>query len=216
MSASYEVRGGVAVITLNNPPVNGLSIATRSAVAAGIDRAEADGSVTAVVITGAGKALSGGADIREFGTPKALAEPNLNSLVRLVEGCRKPVVAAIHSVAMGGGLELALACHYRVAAPGASIALPEVKLGLLPGAGGTQRLPRVLGVETALNLIVSGEPVKSELLAKQPGQRLFDRIIDGDLVTGALAFAAEMGAKHAGGAALPKVRDLLHHLELDQ
>ena len=208
MSASYEVRGGVAVITLNNPPVNGLSIATRSAVAAGIDRAEADGSVTAVVITGAGKAFSGGADIREFGTPKALAEPNLNSLVRLVEGCRKPVVAAIHSVAMGGGLELALACHYRVAAPGASIALPEVKLGLLPGAGGTQRLPRVLGVETALNLIVSGEPVKSELLAKQPGQRLFDRIIDGDLVTGALAFAAEMGAKHAGGAALPKVRDL--------
>ncbi|MSR03792.1 MAG: 3-hydroxyacyl-CoA dehydrogenase [Gemmatimonadetes bacterium] len=208
MSASYEVRDGIAVITLNNPPVNGLSIATRSAVAAGIDQVEADASVTAVVITGAGKAFSGGADIREFGTPKALAEPNLNSLLRLVEGCRKPVVAAIHSVAMGGGLELALACNYRVAAPGASIALPEVKLGLLPGAGGTQRLPRVLGVETALNLIVSGEPVKSELLAKLPGQKLFDRIIDGDLMTGALAFAAEMGAKHAGGAPLPKVRDL--------
>ena len=208
MSASYEVRGGIAVITLNNPPVNGLNIVTRSAVAAGIDRAEADSSVTAVVITGAGKAFSGGADIREFGTPKALAEPNLNSLLRLVEGCRKPVVAAIHLVAMGGGLELALACNYRVAAPGASIALPEVKLGLLPGAGGTQRLPRVLGVETALNLIVSGEPVKSELLAKLPGQKLFDRIIDGDLLTGALAFAAEMAAKHAGGAALPKVRDL--------
>ena len=208
MSASYEVRGGIAVITLNNPPVNGLSFATRSAVAAGIDQAEADSSVTAVVITGAGKAFSGGADIREFGTPKALAEPNLNSLLRLVEGCRKPVVAAIHSVAMGGGLELALACNYRVAAPGASIALPEVKLGLLPGAGGTQRLPRVLGVETALNLIVSGEPVKSEMLAKLPGQKLFDRIIEGDLMTGALAFAAEMGAKHAGGAALPKVRDL--------
>ena len=208
MSASYEVRGGIAVITLNNPPVNGLSFTTRAAAAAGIDRAEADGSVNAVVLTGAGKAFSGGADIREFGTPKALAEPNLNSLVRLVEGCRKPVVAAIHSVAMGGGLELALACHYRVAAAGASIALPEVKLGLLPGAGGTQRLPRVLGVETALNMIVSGEPVKSELLASQPGQKLFDRIIDGDLMTGALAFAAEMGAKHGGGAALPKVRDL--------
>ncbi len=208
MSASYEVRGGIAVITLNNPPVNGLSLATRTAVAAGIDRAEADGSVAAVVLTGAGKAFSGGADIKEFGTPNALAEPNLNSLVRLVEGCRKPVVAAIHSVAMGGGLELALACHYRVAAPGASIALPEVKLGLLPGAGGTQRLPRVLGVETALNLIVSGEPVKSEMLAKLPGQKLFDKIIDGDLMTGALAFAAEMGTKHAGGAALPRVRDL--------
>ncbi len=208
MSASYDVRGSIAVITLDNPPVNGLSIATRSAVGAGIDRAEADGAVTALVITGAGKAFSGGADIREFGTPKALAEPNLNSLLRLVEGCPKPVVAAIHSVAMGGGLELALACNYRVAAPGASIALPEVKLGLLPGAGGTQRLPRVLGVETALNMIVSGEPVKSELLAKLPGQKLFDRIINGDLMTGALAFAAEMGAKHAAGAALPKVRDL--------
>ena len=208
MSATYEVRGGIAVITLMNPPVNGLSFATRTAVAAGIDQAEADKSVKAVVMTGAGKAFSAGADIREFGTPQALAEPNLNSLVRLVEGCRKPVVAAIHSVAMGGGLELALACHYRVAAPGASIALPEVKLGLLPGAGGTQRLPRALGVETALNLIVSGEPVKSELLAKQPGQKLFDRIVDGDLMAGALAFAAEAGEKHAGGAPLPKVRDL--------
>ena len=208
MSATYEVRGGIAVITLMNPPVNGLSLATRTAVAAGIDQAEADKSVKAVVMTGAGKAFSAGADIREFGTPQALAEPNLNSLVRLVEGCRKPVVAAIHSVAMGGGLELALACHYRVAAPGASIALPEVKLGLLPGAGGTQRLPRALGVETALNLIVSGEPVKSELLAKQPGQKLFDRIVDGDLMAGALAFAAEAGEKHAGGAPLPKVRDL--------
>ena len=130
MRATYEVRGGIAVITLMNPPVNGLSFATRTAVAAGIDQAEADKSVKAVVMTGAGKAFSAGADIREFGTPQALAEPNLNSLVRLVEGCRKPVVAAIHSVAMGGGLELALACHYRVAAPGASIALPEVKLGL--------------------------------------------------------------------------------------
>ena len=208
MRATYEVRGGIAVITLMNPPVNGLSFATRTAVAAGIDQAEADKSVKAVVMTGAGKAFSAGADIREFGTPQALAEPNLNSLVRLVEGCRKPVVAAIHSVAMGGGLELALACHYRVAAPGASIALPEVKLGLLPGAGGTQRLPRALGVETALNLIVSGEPVKSELLAKQPGQKLFDRIVDGDLMAGALAFAAEAGEKHAGGAPLPKVRDL--------
>jgi len=208
MSATYEVRGGIAVITLSNPPVNGLSLATRSAIAAGIDRAEDDGSVRAVVITGAGKAFSGGADIREFGTPNAMAEPNLNSVVRLVEGCRKPVVAAVHSVAMGGGLELALACHYRVAAPGASIALPEVKLGLLPGAGGTQRLPRALGVETALNLIVSGEPVKSELLAKQPGQRLFDQVIDGDLMAGALAFAADMGKKHAGGAPLPMVRDL--------
>ena len=208
MSARYEVRDGIAVITLDNPPVNGLGHATRTDAAAGIARAEADPAVKAVVVTGAGKAFSGGADIREFGSPKALAEPNLRSLITVVETCSKPVVAAIHGVCMGGGVELALGCHYRVAAPGASIALPEVKLGLLPGAGGTQRLPRVLGVETALNMIVSGEPVKSELLAKQPGQRLFDRIIEGDLVAGAGVFAAEVGAKHAGGVPLPRVRDL--------
>lgn len=208
MSARYEVRGGVAVITLDNPPVNGLGFDTRTAVAAGIAKADADPAVTAVVLTGAGKAFSGGADIREFGSPKALAEPNLGTLIKIVDGCRKPVVAAIHSVCMGGGLELALGCHYRVAVAGASIALPEVKLGLLPGAGGTQRLPRVLGVETALNMIVSGEPVKSELLARLPGQKLFDQLIDGDLMTDALAFAAEVGARHAGGAPLPRVRNL--------
>ncbi|HLO94755.1 MAG TPA: enoyl-CoA hydratase-related protein, partial [Burkholderiaceae bacterium] len=151
MSASYEVHGAVAVITLNNPPVNGLGYATRKAVAEGIDRAEADAAVKAIVITGAGKAFSGGADIREFGSPKALAEPNLHSLIAKVEACSKPVIAAIHTVCMGGGLELSLGCHYRVAAPGAKIALPEVKIGLLPGAGGTQRLPRALGVEPALN-----------------------------------------------------------------
>jgi 3-hydroxyacyl-CoA dehydrogenase len=124
------------------------------------------------------------------------------------------VVAAIHSVCMGGGLELALGCHYRVAAPGAQIALPEVKLGLLPGAGGTQRLPRVLGVETALNMIVSGEPVKSELLAQQPGQKLFDRIIEGDLLTapglrrrGGRPAPAAARARHEGDA--PERRRLL-------
>jgi 3-hydroxyacyl-CoA dehydrogenase len=204
MSASYEVRGAVAVITLDNPPVNGLGFATRTAVAEGIARAEDDAAVKAIVITGAGKAFSGGADIREFGSPKAMAEPNLLSLIARVEGATKPVVAAIHSVCMGGGLELSLGCHYRVAAPGANIALPEVKLGLLPGAGGTQRLPRAIGVEAALNMIVSGEPVKSELLAQIPKQQLFDRIIEGDLMEGALAFAAEI----ADARPLPRVRDL--------
>jgi 3-hydroxyacyl-CoA dehydrogenase len=209
MSASYEVRGPVAVITLNNPPVNGLGFETRKAVADGLARAQADAAVTAIVITGAGKAFSGGADIREFGSPKALAEPNLHSLILLVEQAAKPVVAAIHTVCMGGGLELSLGCHYRVVAPGAQIALPEVKLGLLPGAGGTQRLPRVLGVETALNMIVSGEPVKSELLASLPSQKLFDRLIEGDLLEGACAFAAEKAAEHqASGQPLPLVRHL--------
>jgi 3-hydroxyacyl-CoA dehydrogenase len=208
MSASYEIRDGIAVITLNNPPVNGLGFDTRRAVAEGLDKAQADAAVKAVVITGAGKAFSGGADIREFGSPKAVAEPNLLSLIRATEQCTKPVVAAIHTVCMGGGLELALGCHYRVTAPGAQVALPEVKIGLIPGAGGTQRLPRVLGLETALNMIVSGEPVKSELLASLPGQKLFDKVIDGDLLAGAIAFAQDVGAKHAGGAPLPLVRDL--------
>ncbi len=204
MSASYELHGPVAVITLNNPPVNGLGYASRLAVAEGLERAQADANVKAIVITGAGKAFSGGADIKEFGTPKALAEPNLLSLIRLVELCSKPVVAAIHSVCMGGGLELSLGCHYRVASAGANVALPEVKIGLLPGAGGTQRLPRVLGAETALNMIVSGDAVKSELLASLPGQKLFDKMIDGDLLAGAIAFATEIADKRP----LPLVRDL--------
>ncbi|WP_343628505.1 3-hydroxyacyl-CoA dehydrogenase NAD-binding domain-containing protein [Roseateles sp.] len=204
MGASYEVRGQVAVITLNNPPVNGLGHATRLAVSDGIERAENDPAVKAVVLTGAGKAFSGGADIREFGSPKALAEPNLGSLINRVESCTKPVVAAIHSVAMGGGLELALGCHYRVTAPGAKVALPEVKLGLLPGAGGTQRLPRALGVEPALNMIVSGEPVNSELLAQVPGQVLFQKVIEGDLIDGAVQYALEIADKRP----LPRVRDL--------
>ncbi len=204
MSATYEVRGAVAVITMNNPPVNGLGFATRHGIADGMERAWADASVKAIVLTGGGKAFSGGADIKEFGSPKAIAEPNLLSLIKLMESSAKPVVAAIHSVCMGGGLELSLGCHYRVAAPGAQVGLPEVKLGLIPGAGGTQRLPRVLGVETALNMIVSGDPVKSELLAALPGQKLFDTIIEGDLMAGALAFAADVAAKP-----LPKlVRDL--------
>lgn len=204
MSASYELHGPVAVITLNNPPVNGLGYDTRRAVADGLDRAQADAAVKAIVVTGAGKAFSGGADIKEFGSPKAIAEPNLLSLIRALELCSKPVVAAVHSVCMGGGLELALGCHYRVASPGANVALPEVKIGLIPGAGGTQRLPRVLGLETALNMIVSGEPVKSEVLASLPGQKLFDKMIDGDLLAGAIAFATEVADQRP----LPLVRDL--------
>ena len=204
MSANYELRGNVAVITLDNPPVNGLGHATRLGITGGIERAQADAGVKAIVITGAGKAFSGGADIREFGTTKALAEPNLLSVIAALEASSKPIVAAIHSVCMGGGLELALGCHYRVASAGTLVALPEVKLGLIPGAGGTQRLPRVIGVENALNMIVSGEPVKSEMLAMAPGQKLFNKIIDGDLMAGALGYAAEM----ADVRPLPLVRDL--------
>ena len=210
MTAEYKVHGDIALITLNNPPVNGLGLATRQGITAGLEQAQADPAVKAVVLTGAGKAFSGGADIKEFGTPKALAEPNLLSVILAVENCSKPVVAAIHSVAMGGGLELSLGCHYRIAAPGANIALPEVKLGLIPGAGGTQRLPRVLGVEAALNMIVSGEPVKSEMLAQLPGQKLFDKMASSPekLAEEAMAFAKEVAAKHADGSPLPLVRNL--------
>ena len=202
MSAEYQVHGTVAVITLNNPPVNGLGLATRAAAVAGIKQALADDAVKAIVITGAGKAFSGGADIKEFNTPAALAEPSLHTLIATAEASTKPVVAAIHTVCMGGGLELALGCHYRVALPGAQIALPEVKLGLLPGAGGTQRLPRVLGLEMALNMIVSGTPVASEKLAKTA---LFDELFaaDADLVQSAIAFASKI----ADARPLPKVRD---------
>jgi 3-hydroxyacyl-CoA dehydrogenase len=206
MTAEYQVHGDVAVITMNNPPVNGLGLATRIGIASGLERANADPAVKAIVITGAGKAFSGGADIKEFGSPKAIAEPNLLSVILAVESSTKPVVAAIHSVAMGGGLELSLGCHYRIAAPGTNVALPEVKLGLIPGAGGTMRLPRVLGVETALNMIVSGEPVKSELLAQQPGQKLFDKMASSaeSLMDEALAFARSVADKRP----LPRVRDL--------
>ena len=210
MSADYQLDGDVAVITLNNPPVNGLGYATRVGITSGLEKANADPAVKAIVITGAGKAFSGGADIREFGTPKALQEPNLNSVILTIENSAKPVVAAIHSVAMGGGLELALGCHYRVAAPGAQIALPEVKLGILPGAGGTQRLPRVLGVETALNMIVKGDPVPSEVLAGLPGQKLFDQMAANaeSLLREAVAFAGQVAAKQAAGEPLPLVRNL--------
>ncbi len=206
MTAQYQVHGNVAVITLNNPPVNGLGYATRVALTDALAKANEDTAVKSIVITGAGKAFSGGADIKEFGSPKALQEPNLHSVIRMVENSSKPVVAAIHSVCMGGGLELSLGCHYRIAAPGCSVALPEVKLGLIPGAGGTQRLPRALGVEPALNMIVSGEPVKSEMLAMLPGQQLFNKIASSAeaLPVEALAFAKEV----ADVRPLPLVRNL--------
>jgi 3-hydroxyacyl-CoA dehydrogenase len=206
MTAEYKVHGDVAVITLNNPPVNGLGHATRLGIADGLVKANDDAAVKAIVITGAGKAFSGGADIKEFGSPKAMQEPNLLSVILAIEKSTKPVVAAIHTVCMGGGLELALGCHYRVVAPGCSVALPEVKLGLLPGAGGTQRLPRVLGVETGLNMIVSGEPVKSEMLAMLPGQKLFDKVTASpeSLAEEAMAFAKSV----ADARPLPLVRNL--------
>jgi 3-hydroxyacyl-CoA dehydrogenase len=190
MSATqYQVRGDVAVVTFNNPPVNGLGYDLRAGIVAGLDQALADPAVRAVVLVGSDKAFSGGADIREFNTLKATMEPNLLSVIRALEQSTKPVIAAVGGVCMGGGLELALGCHFRIALPGAQIALPEVKLGILPGAGGTQRLPRAIGVETALNMIVSGSPVPSD---KFKGTALFDEIVDGNLLEAALVFARKV------------------------
>jgi 3-hydroxyacyl-CoA dehydrogenase len=211
MTAEYKAHGDVAVITLNNPPVNGLGLATRTAFVAALAKAQLDGKIKAIVVTGAGKAFSGGADIKEFGSPKSLQEPNLLSLISACENSPKVVVAAVHTTCMGGGLELSLGCHYRVMAPGCNVALPEVKLGLIPGAGGTQRLPRVLGVEAALNMIVSGEPVKSEMLAMLPGQKLIDKMAQSaeSLIDEAVAMAREKADAHAKDkSALPLVRNL--------
>ena len=199
-AAEYSTRGAVAAIGLNNPPMNTLAHALRVAVRAALQKAIDDPAVKAIVLSGGGRAFSSGAEIREFNTPAALASPTLRELIAAIETSPKPVVAAIHGFAMGGGLELALGCHYRVAVPGAQLALPEVKLGLLPGAGGTQRLTRALGAERALAMIVSGDPVKSETVAGTP---LIDEIVEGDLLQGAIAFAEKAAAQP-----LRKLRDL--------
>ena len=201
MSADYAVHGASAVVTLVNPPVNGLGHDTRKEVVAGLERANADPAVKAIVLIGANGIFSGGADIREFNTPRATAEPTLLAMIGMLESNPKPVIAAVEGSCMGGGLELALGCHYRVASASARFALPEVKLGLIPGAGGTQRLPRVVGVERALEMIVSGEPVTADKLA---GTKLVDRIVRADLLAGALAFAEEVSAKPEH----PRIRDL--------
>lgn len=191
IGARYELNDRVAVISLDNPPVNGLGHATRSDVVAGIDRAIADAGCDAIVIIGAGKPFSGGADICEFNTLKASAEPTLHTVIRATEDSGKPVIAAINGVCMGGELELALGCHYRVANAAAMLALPAVKLGLLPGAGGTQRLPRAVGVETALNMIVTGAGVSAAALKDTA---LLDAVVEGDVLDAALTFARDVVA----------------------
>jgi 3-hydroxyacyl-CoA dehydrogenase len=182
----YAVKGRIALLTMAQPPVNSLGYDLRVALVAALDRANADPAVSALVLTGSERAFSGGADIREFDTPKFMQEPHLRTVVDLFEQSAKPVIAAIGGVCMGGGLELALSTHFRVASAQATIALPEVKLGLLPGAGGTQRLPRLLGLEAALSFILGGNPLPA---SKFKGTPLFNEIIEGDLIAGALAFA---------------------------
>ncbi len=184
--ADYTSRGAVAVITLKNPPVNALGLGLRTALADGLERAANDAAVGAVVIVGSGAAFSGGADVGEFGLPAMSAAPSLADLFALIENSPKPVIAAVNATALGGGLELAMVCHYRVLASSAQLGLPEVKLGLLPGAGGTQRLPRLVGAERALNMIVSGNPVSGRELS---ATALADSTVDDDVLAAAVAFA---------------------------
>lgn len=200
MTTWYEVRGDVAVLQVDNPPVNGLGQATRKALVDGLERALDDAQVKAIVITGTGNVFSGGADIREFNTPAATAEPTLLQAIAKAESSFKPVIAAINGVCMGGGLELALGCHYRIATPKASMALPEVKLGILPGAGGTQRLPRAIGVDKALRMITTGEPIGADE-ALQAG--LVERIVPDTTFQGVLDFAHEIVKRPSH----PKLRD---------
>ena len=199
---STAIDGDIAVVTMNKPPVNGLGAELRSGIVDAIDAANANPAVRAIVLTGTARAFSGGADVTEFGTPRAAREPNLRTVIVVLENSAKPVVAAIAGQCLGGGLELALGAHFRVALPDASLGLPEVKLGLLPGAGGTQRLPRLIGIEAALNVIVYGAPVAAAMFKDTP---LIDQIVEGDLVTGATAFARQVIAENRP---LKRVRDL--------
>ena len=182
-------HGDVLVVTSNNPPVNALGHAVREGLVAAIQQADADEAVKAVVIVCQGQTFFAGADISEFGTPKAMQQPVLPQVVDIIENCTKPVVAAIHGTAFGGGLEVALASHYRVALPSAKLGVPEVKLGLLPGAGGTQRLPRVAGVQKALEMAATGTPISAK---EAYGIGLVDRLIEGDLEQHAVAYAEEV------------------------
>ncbi|MGH8518242.1 MAG: enoyl-CoA hydratase-related protein, partial [Panacagrimonas sp.] len=181
--AQYAVRDGIAVITMNNPPVNGLGNALRAGLMDCLKKAEADPAAKAAVIIGSAKAFSGGADIREFGKPRE--KPDLFEVNDQQDAMTKPLVAAIGGFALGGGLELALGCHYRIAAPKAQLGLPEVKLGILPGSGGTQRLPRVIPMAEAVRMMTTGSTIPSEK-AKELG--LVDEIVAGDLLEGALKF----------------------------
>ena len=201
MAVTTTLRDGIAVVTFDNPPVNGLGLDVRRGLAEAMSTANADETVQGIVITGAGKFFSGGADIKEFNTPRAEQAPNLHDVIAAVEASGKPVCVAINGTALGGGLELALGANYRVAQAQAAVGLPEVKIGILPGAGGTQRLPRVVGLETALNMIVSGASVAA---AKLAATALFDDVVEGEPVEAAVELLKQ---KIAAGRPHPRVRE---------
>ncbi len=197
--ASYTIEDGIGLISIDAPPVNALGIAVRRGVWEGLERFTADAAVKAIVVICGGRTFFAGADISEFGKP--FEAPTLGDLLTAIDNSPKPIVAAIHGTALGGGFELALTCHYRIALPTAKVGLPEVNLGLLPGAGGTQRLPRVVGVEAALDMITSGRPLAAP---KALELGLLDRLAEGGtLQDAAIALAQEVAATRP----LPRVRD---------
>ncbi|MGZ3636044.1 MAG: 3-hydroxyacyl-CoA dehydrogenase NAD-binding domain-containing protein, partial [Syntrophales bacterium] len=186
-NVTFSKQGSIGIISVNNPPVNALSQAVRAGIKSGVGKGIADEDIEALVIICEGRTFIAGADIREFDKP--FLEPFLPDLIQFIEDSPKPVIAAIHGTALGGGFELSLGCHFRIAVAGAKVGLPEVKLGLLPGAGGTQRLPRVAGVQTALEMIVSGTPIAA---AKAQSMGIIDEVVSGDLKAAALAFAQKV------------------------
>src|SRR5262245_11155366 len=187
---TLRTDGDVAVVTIDNPPVNAMKQEVRAGLLDLVTRAAGDPGVAAIVIASAGRTFVAGADITEFGKPSR--PPTSVDVVEAIEAAPKPVVAALHGTPLGGGLELALGCHFRVAAPGTRLGLPEIKLGLLPGGGGTQRLPRLVGMDKAVAMILTGEPIPAHD-ALDAG--LVDEIADGDIVAGAVAFVRRVVAE---------------------
>ena len=201
MNVSYDRHGPIAVLTVDNPPLNVLSPGVPEGIVEGLRRGGQDEEVKVFVLIGAGRSFIAGADIKTFALPREQV-PDIPKLVAAVAGTPKPIVAAMHGSALGGGLEVALGCHYRVAAPGTRLGFPEVKLGLLPGAGGTQRLPRLIDAQKALDLITTGEPIGAE---EAQALGLIDGVIQGDLLEGALAYAEKV---ISGGARLRNVSEM--------
>src|SRR6266853_1890374 len=192
----------IAIIMINNPPVNALSPGVPEGISEAIEQIDKDATVKAAVLIGAGKTFVAGADIKEFGkmtSGKTRGGIAFVPLLRQIEDCSKPVVMAIHGTAFGGGLELAMSGHHRVGAPGAQVGQPEVKLGIIPGAGGTQRLPRLAGVAKAVEMCAQGNPIPAR---EALDYGILDRLIEGDLLTGAIAFARAVRGKPA-----PKTRE---------
>ncbi|MFC9362316.1 3-hydroxyacyl-CoA dehydrogenase NAD-binding domain-containing protein [Rhodococcus sp. NPDC057014] len=204
MPVTSRVDGNVAVVTIDHPPVNGLGHAVRTAFLRELRQALASEAIRAVVVTGRKGCFSAGADITEFGTPRSTAAPTLAAIIGEIDASTKPIVAAVDGTCFGGGLELALATHYRIATPSSTLALPEVKLGFVPGSGGTQRLPRAIGMAAATDLITTGKSTAAEELANIPGQRLFEGVYEGDIVV----YAVQVATRIADARPLPRLRDL--------